>query len=113
MISCLIVYSLIVFPSPVYFDFPRKEIMDDINDVKIINLGTGKVDQNRSFNSYLTAALDIQRVAFSEKMDQLNSTMWIGNNLLKTKDIYSISSMAYGILIDSDKDSSTGTEGVA
>lgn len=106
------VYSLIVFPYSVYSDFPRKEIMDDIDDVKIINLGTGKVDQNRSLNSYLTAALDIQRVAFSEKMDQLNSTMWIGNNLLKTKDIYNISSVAYGILIDSDKDSSTGKEGV-
>ena len=86
--------------------------MDEINDVKIINLGTGKVDQNRSLNSYLTAALDIQRVAFSEKMDQLNSTMWIGDNLLKTKDINNISSVAYGILIDSDKDSSTGKEGV-
>ena len=54
----------------------------------------------------------VQRVAFFEKMNQLNTTMWIGNSLLKSNDIKNISSLAYGILIDGDRDSSTGKEGV-
>jgi hypothetical protein len=86
--------------------------MDDLNDARIMDLATGQVIQNRSINSILTSALDIQRVAFFEKMNQLNSTIWIGDNFLRTNDIKNISSVAYGILIDGDKDSSTGKEGV-
>lgn len=96
----------------VYSDFPRKEIMDDLSDARIIDLETGQAMQNRLVNSTLTSALDIQRVAFFEKMDRLNSTIWIGDNFLRSKDIKNISSVAYGILIDGDKDSSTGKEGV-
>ncbi|VFJ13581.1 hypothetical protein [Candidatus Nitrosocosmicus franklandus] len=96
----------------VYSDFPRKEIMDDLSDARIIDLETGQWIQNRLVNSTLTSALDIQRVAFFEKMDRLNSTIWIGDNFLRSKDIKNISSVAYGILIDGDKDSSTGKEGV-
>jgi len=86
--------------------------MDDLKDVKIISLETGKVVQNRSLNTLSTSALDVQRVAFFEKMNQLNSTMWVGDNLLRSDDINNISSVAYGILIDGDRDSSTGKEGV-
>ena len=38
--------------------------------------------------------------------------MWIGDNLLRSDNIKNISSVAYGILIDGDRDSSTGKEGV-
>ena len=96
----------------VYSDIPRKEIMDKLNDVKLISLKTGEVIQNRSFNALSTSALDLQRVAFFEKMNQLNSTMWIGDNLMRTDSIKNISSVAYGILIDGDRDPSTGKEGV-
>jgi hypothetical protein len=86
--------------------------MDELNDAKLINLQTGKEVQNNPLKSTLTSALDIQRVAFFEKNNQLNSTIWIGDNLLRTDDIHNISSVAYGLLIDGDKDSSTGKEGV-
>jgi len=104
--------SILVSIGSVYSDIPRKEIMDDLKDVKIISLETGKVVQNRSLNTLSTSALDVQRVAFFEKMNQLNSTMWVGDNLLRSDDINNISSVAYGILIDDDRDSSTGKEGV-
>lgn len=110
--TCLLSSYVLEFTTSVYSDFPRKEIMDDLSDSRIIDLATGKVIQNRSVNSILTAALDIQRVALFEKMNQLNSTIWIGDNFLRTNDIENISSVAYGILIDGDKDSSTGKEGV-
>lgn len=110
--TCLLSSYVLEFTTSVYSDFPRKEIMDDLSDSRIIDLATGKVIQNRSVNSILTAALDIQRVALFEKMNQLNSTIWIGDNFLRTNDIKNISSVAYGILIDGDKDSSTGKEGV-
>ena len=112
VITCLLSSYFLESTSSVYSDFPRKEIMDDLNDSRITDLETGQVIQNRSINSTLTAALDIQRVAFFEKLNQLNSTLWIGDNFLRTKDIKNISSVAYGILIDADKDSSTGKEGV-
>jgi hypothetical protein len=86
--------------------------MDESNDVKIISLGNGQVVQNRSLDAFSTSALDIQRVAFFEKMNQLNSTMWIGDSLPKTNGIKNISAIAFGILIDSDRDSATGKEGV-
>jgi len=86
--------------------------MDELSDARIISLETGAIVQNTSLNTFSTSALDIQRVAFFEKMNQLNSTMWIGDNLLRTNDVKNISSVAYGILIDSDRDSSTGKEGV-
>ncbi len=112
LISSPLLYSILVSVVSVYSDIPRKEIMDELNDVKIISLKTGEVVQNRSFNALSTSALDVQRVAFFEKMNQLNSTMWIGDNLLRSDDIKNISSVAYGILIDGDRDSSTGKEGV-
>ena len=101
-----------VSASSVYSDFPRKEIMDELNDVKIISLDNGQVVQNKSLDVFSTSALDIQRVAFFEKMNRLNSTMWIGDSLLKTNNIKNISTIAYGVLIDSDRDSATGKEGV-
>ena len=110
--TCLLSSCVLGSTTSVYSDFPRKEIMDELNDAKIMDLATGQVIQNRSINSILTSALDIQRVAFFEKMNQLNSTIWIGDNFLRTNDIKNISSVAYGILIDGDKDSSTGKEGV-
>ena len=116
VLVCLIPYlllcSILVSIGSVYSDIPRKEIMDDLKDVKIISLETGEVVQNRSLNTLSTSALDVQRVAFFEKMNQLNSTMWVGDNLLSSNDINNISSIAYGILIDGDRDSSTGKEGV-
>jgi len=116
VLVCLIPYlllcSILVSIGSVYSDIPRKEIMDDLKDVKIINLETGEVVQNRSLNTLSTSALDVQRVAFFEKINQLNSTMWVGDNLLSSNDINNISSIAYGILIDGDRDSSTGKEGV-
>ena len=84
LISCPLLYSILVSVVSVYSDIPRKEIMDELNDVKIISLKTGEVVQNRSFNALSTSALDVQRVAFFEKMNQLNSTMWIGDNLMRT-----------------------------
>jgi hypothetical protein len=112
LISCLLLYSISISIASVYSDFPRKEIMDELTDVKIISLETGAIVQNKSLNTFSMSALDIQRVAFFEKMNQLNSTMWIGDNLLRNNDIQNISSVAYGILIDGDRDSSTGKEGV-
>lgn len=112
LIPCLLLCSILVSIGSVYSDIPRKEIMDDLKDVKTISLATGDVVQNRSFNSLATSALDVQRVAFFEKMNQLNSTLWVGDNLLKSNGINNISSVAYGILIDGDRDSSTGKEGV-
>jgi len=116
VLVCLIPYlllcSILVSIGSVYSDIPRKEIMDDLKDVKIISLETGEVVQNRSLNTLSTSALDVQRVAFFEKINQLNSTMWVGDNLLSSNDINNISSIAYGILIDGDRDSSTGKEGV-
>ena len=112
LIPCLLLCSILVSIGSVYSDIPRKEIMDDLKDVKIISLETGKVVQNRSLNTLSTSALDVQRVAFFEKINQLNSTMWVGDNLLSSNDINNISSIAYGILIDGDRDSSTGKEGV-
>jgi hypothetical protein len=112
LIPCLLLCFILVSIGSVYSDIPRKEIMDDLKDVKIISLETGKVVQNRSLNTLSTSALDVQRVAFFEKMNQLNSTMWVGDNLLRSNDINNISSVAYGILIDGDRDSSTGKEGV-
>ncbi|ALI37662.1 hypothetical protein NMY3_03480 [Candidatus Nitrosocosmicus oleophilus] len=116
VLVCLIPYlllcSILVSIGSVYSDIPRKEIMDDLKDVKIISLETGEVVQNRSLNTLSTSALDVQRVAFFEKINQLNSTMWVGDNLLSSNDINNISSVAYGILIDGDRDSSTGKEGV-
>ena len=112
LIPCLLLCSILVSIGSVYSDIPRKEIMDDLKDVKIISLETGKVVQNRSLNTLSTSALDVQRVAFFEKINQLNSTMWVGDNLLRSNDINNISSVAYGILIDGDRDSSTGKEGV-
>ena len=112
LIPCLLLCSILVSIGSVYSDIPRKEIMDDLKDVKIINLETGEVVQNRSLNTLSTSALDVQRVAFFEKINQLNSTMWVGDNLLSSNDINNISSVAYGILIDGDRDSSTGKEGV-
>lgn len=110
--TSLLLNSILVSPSSVYSDFPRKEIMDEINDAKIINVQTGQVVENNPLNPNLISALDIQRVAFFEKSNQLNTTIWIGDNLLRTNNIQNISSIAYGILIDGDKDSSTGKEGV-
>lgn len=110
--ACLLSSYVLGSTTSVYSDFPRKEIMDDLNDSRIIDLSTGQVIQNRSLNSILTAALDIQRVAFFDKMNQINSTIWIGDNFLRTNEIKNISSVAFGILIDGDKDSSTGKEGV-
>lgn len=110
--TCLLLNYLLESTNSIYSDFSRKEIMDDLSDARIIELGTGQVSQNRSLNSILTSALDIQRVAFYEKSNQLNSTIWIGDNFLRTNDTKNISSVAYGILIDGDKDSSTGKEGV-
>lgn len=112
LIPCLLLCSILVSIGSVYSDIPRKEIMDDLKDVKIISLETGEVVQNRSLNTLSTSALDVQRVAFFEKINQLNSTMWVGDNLLSSNDINNISSIAYGILIDGDRDSSTGKEGV-
>ena len=112
LIPCLLLCSILVSIGSVYSDIPRKEIMDDLKDVKIISLETGEVVQNRSLNTLSTSALDVQRVAFFEKINQLNSTMWVGDNLLRSNDINNISSVAYGILIDGDRDSSTGKEGV-
>ena len=112
LIPCLLLCSILVSVGSVYSDIPRKEIMDDLKDVKIISLETGEVVQNRSLNTLSTSALDVQRVAFFEKINQLNSTMWVGDNLLSSNDINNISSIAYGILIDGDRDSSTGKEGV-
>ena len=112
LIPCLLLCSILVSIGSVYSDIPRKEIMDDLKDVKIISLETGEVVQNRSLNTLSTSALDVQRVAFFEKINQLNSTMWVGDNLLSSNDINNISSVAYGILIDGDRDSSTGKEGV-
>ena len=112
LIPCLLLCFILVSIGSVYSDIPRKEIMDDLKDVKIISLETGEVVQNRSLNTLPTSALDVQRVAFFEKMNQLNSTMWVGDNLLRSNDINNISSVAYGILIDGDRDSSTGKEGV-
>ena len=112
LIPCLLLYFILVSVVSVYSDIPRKEIMDELKDVKIISLETGEVVQNKSFNALSTSALDVQRVAFFEKMNQLNSTMWIGDNLLRSDGIKNISSVAYGILIDGDRDSSTGKEGV-
>ncbi|WP_458743868.1 COG1470 family protein [Candidatus Nitrosocosmicus sp. T] len=109
---CLLLYSISISIASVYSDFPRKEIMDELTDVKIISLETGAIVQNKSLNTFSMSALDIQRVAFFEKINQLNSTMWIGDNLLRNNDIKNISSVAYGILIDGDRDSSTGKEGV-
>ena len=112
LIPCLLLGSILASIGSVYSDIPRKEIMDDLKDVKIISLETGEVVQNRSLNTLSTSALDVQRVAFFEKMNQLNSTMWVGDNLMSSNDINNISSVAYGILIDGDRDSSTGKEGV-
>jgi len=112
LIPCLLLCFILVSIGSVYSDIPRKEIMDDLKDVKIISLETGEVVQNRSLNTLSTSALDVQRVAFFEKINQLNSTMWVGDNLLSSHDINNISSVAYGILIDGDRDSSTGKEGV-
>ena len=112
LIPCLLLCFILVSIGSVYSDIPRKEIMDDLKDVKIISLETGEVVQNRSLNTLSTSALDVQRVAFFEKINQLNSTMWVGDNLLSSNDINNISSIAYGILIDGDRDSSTGKEGV-
>ncbi len=112
LISYFLLYSISVSIVSVHSDFPRKEIMDDLGDVKIISLKTGAITQNKSLNPFSTSALDIQRVAFFEKMNQLNTTIWIGDDLLRTNDIKNISSVAYGILIDGDRDSSTGKEGV-
>ena len=112
LIPCLLLCFILVSIGSVYSDIPRKEIMDDLKDVKIISLETGEVVQNRSLNTLSTSALDVQRVAFFEKINQLNSTMWVGDNLLSSNDINNISSVAYGILIDGDRDSSTGKEGV-
>lgn len=112
LISYFLLYSISVSIVSVHSDFPRKEIMDDLGDVKIISLKTGAITQNKSLNPFSTSALDIQRVAFFEKMNQLNTTIWIGDNILRTNDIKNISSVAYGILIDGDRDSSTGKEGV-
>ena len=112
LIPCPLLCSILVSIGSVYSDIPRKEIMDDLKDVKIISLETGEVVQNRSLNTLSTSALDVQRVAFFEKINQLNSTMWVGDNLLSSNDINNISSIAYGILIDGDRDSSTGKEGV-
>ncbi len=112
LILCLLLYSISISIASVYSDFPRKEIMDELTDVKIISLETGAIVQNKSLNTFSMSALDIQRVAFFEKINQLNSTMWIGDNLLRNNDIKNISSVAYGILIDGDRDSSTGKEGV-
>lgn len=112
LIPCLLLCSILVSIGSVYSDIPRKEIMDDLKDVKIISLETGEVVQNRSLNTLSTSALDVQRVAFFEKINQLNSTMWVGDNLMSSNDINNISSVAYGILIDGDRDSSTGKEGV-
>lgn len=112
LIPCLLLCYILASIGSVYSDIPRKEIMDDLKDVKIISLETGEVVQNRSLNTLSTSALDVQRVAFFEKMNQLNSTMWVGDNLLSSNDINNISSIAYGILIDGDRDSSTGKEGV-
>lgn len=112
LIPCLLLCYILASIGSVYSDIPRKEIMDDLKDVKIISLETGEVVQNRSLNTLSTSALDVQRVAFFEKMNQLNSTMWVGDNLMSSNDINNISSVAYGILIDGDRDSSTGKEGV-
>ncbi len=83
LIPCLLFYFILVFVVSVYSDIPRKEIMDEMNDAKIISLETGEVVQNKSFNALSPSAIDVQRVAFFEKMNQLNSTMWIGDNLMR------------------------------
>ena len=87
IIPCLLLYFIPNFVVSVYSDIPRKEIMDELKDVKIISLESGEIIQNKSFNALSTSALDVQRVAFFEKMNQLNSTMWIGDNLLRSDDI--------------------------
>jgi hypothetical protein len=96
----------------VFSDFPRKEIMDDISDVKKINLKTGEKLKNGKLNNNSSSALDIQRVSLFQKSNRLNATVWLGGNPAKISNISNISTIAFGVLVDSDKDSSTGKEGV-
>src|SRR6185503_9051815 len=69
IIPCLLLYFIPIFVVSIYSDIPRKEIMDELKDVKIISLESGEIVQNKSFNALSTSALDVQRVAFFEKMN--------------------------------------------
>ncbi|MDQ4074455.1 MAG: hypothetical protein M3162_09170 [Thermoproteota archaeon] len=86
--------------------------MDDVSDLKKLYLITGEYLKNSERGQNSSTILDIQRISLYEKQNQLNSTMWLGGNQSTVGDLADITSMGFGILIDSDRDPYTGKQGV-
>lgn len=113
IIIALILSFIANFDKPIFSDFPRKEIKDDMLDIKKISISNKEGNsKNIVMDKNLSNALDIQRISLLEKDNRLNSTLWLGGNFKSVENQVNSSTVAFGILVDSDKDPSTGKEGV-
>jgi hypothetical protein len=118
----VLLFSVFAHNPIAYSDFPRKEIMDDVSDVQKIDLRYGnKTRLNLTYNdginnntnsSSSSNVLDIQRVSLYQKSSALNATVWLGGNPLLIPYLKNVTKIAFGVLIDSDKNTATGKEGV-
>ena len=105
--------------NPTYSDFPRREMMDDVLDVQKIDLRHGNktrlnFNENNSINNSSSSSivLDIQRVSLYQKSNALNATVWLGGNPQSIPNLKNVTKIAFGVLIDSDRNAATGKEGV-
>jgi hypothetical protein len=105
--------------NPTYSDFPRREMMDDVLDVQKIDLRHGNktrlnFNENNSINNSSSSSivLDIQRVSLYQKSNALNATVWLGGNPQSIPNLKNVTKIAFGVLIDSDRNAATGKEGI-